>query len=233
MGLETTSLLYRRPDIYDAVARPDTSTIVGLIDAHRAAPAASLLDIGCATGALLAELPSSYTRRVGIDIQPQMIDYARRFHPQVVFHATDARNVSLGQSFDAITCIGLTLAYLHEDQDLTAAINAISAHTHPGTVVVLHTLTERIEPRPPICHTIPVNGTTAQVTTGYEWNDPFLTMRRTWQISGSPPAEDILKRRVWPADRLKRVLTDAGLTPVKSPDSGYIVAVSAQAARQD
>ena len=65
-------------------------------------PPASVLEIGCATGELIAAVPASAgSVRVGLDLSPRNIATARERFPQVEFHAGDLRGLRLGQ-FDAV-----------------------------------------------------------------------------------------------------------------------------------
>jgi SAM-dependent methyltransferase len=226
MSLETASLLYRRPALYDAVNEPDTAAVARLIAGHRTRPATTVLDIGCATGALLASLPAHYIERVGVDLQPGMIHYASRAHPDLELHAGDARTIRLGRTFDAITCVGLTLAYLHTTDDFDAAIATLAAHAHAGTVIVLQTLTEPIESRGPFDATVSLGNGSARITTTYEWEDPFLVMRRRWCLHPSEIANDHLRRRVWSVQQLRTALAQAGLSPADALEGGYLLATA-------
>jgi len=47
------------------------------------------------------------------------------------------RSVRLGHTFDAITCVGFALSYLHTVDDIRAAFTTFAAHAHIGTVLLL------------------------------------------------------------------------------------------------
>src|SRR5512140_2134951 len=64
-------------------------------------PGARVLDIGCASGSLLASLCPG--RGVGIDFSPEMVCRARQAHPELEFFQADAHDLSaLTGPFDAI-----------------------------------------------------------------------------------------------------------------------------------
>lgn len=67
-------------------------------------PGASVLEIGCSTGDLLAALEPA--AGVGVDISPALVDVARRKHPQLQFAVTDAEQLDApelaGRTFDYI-----------------------------------------------------------------------------------------------------------------------------------
>ncbi|WP_332369457.1 class I SAM-dependent methyltransferase [Spirosoma telluris] len=51
----------------------------------------SVLEIGCGIGYVLDKLSPS--RGVGIDINPEFIEYAQKEYPQYTFHCLDAKQV--------------------------------------------------------------------------------------------------------------------------------------------
>ncbi|MCL4268031.1 MAG: methyltransferase domain-containing protein [Anaerolineales bacterium] len=64
-------------------------------------PNQRILEIGCGTGDLLANLSPSHG--VGIDFSPEMIARARQRHPKLEFHQLDAHDLSsLNDEFDII-----------------------------------------------------------------------------------------------------------------------------------
>jgi hypothetical protein len=134
--------------------------------------------------------------------------------------------VRLGRAFDAIICVGLTLAYLHTETDLDAASATFAAHAHHRTALVIHTLTEPPHDLTPRTSTAMLAGQPATVSTTYEWNDPILTMCRRWDLTDAEPVEDLLQRRVWPSQRLAGGLARAGFART-SRVGGCLVAVRA------
>lgn len=84
------------------------------------------LDIGCASGELAMQLSSPQRSIIGIDLDPAMINQARKEAVK-----TAAKNLQFKQadmlhflhhsdlcSFDLITCLGNTLVYLNGKQEL-------------------------------------------------------------------------------------------------------------------
>jgi SAM-dependent methyltransferase len=65
-------------------------------------PDASVLDVGCGTGELLASLPNP--DRVGIASPPEVAAEARRRHPGLAIEAAEIDNLPPGRRFDAVIC---------------------------------------------------------------------------------------------------------------------------------
>lgn len=61
-----------------------------------------ILDIGCGTGHLTAQIAASGAEVVGIDASTEMIQQARAAHPSLHFEVADARTLTFQQEFDAV-----------------------------------------------------------------------------------------------------------------------------------
>ncbi|MFL5946351.1 MAG: glycosyltransferase [Gaiellaceae bacterium] len=96
-------------------------------------PGATVLDIGCGSGSLLASLRPAVG--VGVDVSVGMIARARRLHPDLEFVVAAGEEVNLGCTFDYIVLSDL-LPYA---DDLLALIESVGRHSHDRTRVVLNT----------------------------------------------------------------------------------------------
>ena len=96
----------------------------------------SWLDVGCGTGALLAEMGRWYAVE-GVDISPAMLGVARRRLPGVELIEADLRAFDLGRTFDVVTCLFSSIGYVIEAEDLAPAVARLAAHVAPGGVLVL------------------------------------------------------------------------------------------------
>jgi len=95
-------------------------------------PGARVLEIGCATGDLLASLRPSFG--VGIDFSAEMVRLAGERHPELRFVSADAHDFDLGEKFDAIICSDL----INDLWDVQAALARIADHCHPATRIFLN-----------------------------------------------------------------------------------------------
>jgi magnesium-protoporphyrin O-methyltransferase len=97
---------------------------------------ARILDAGCGTGAMAAELALRGAQVTAVDISPQLIDIAkRRLHPalatQVDFHAGDMSDPALGR-FDFALAMDSLIYY--RDADIGRVIGNLAARTAQGIV---------------------------------------------------------------------------------------------------
>jgi trans-aconitate methyltransferase len=87
-----------------------------------------VLDVGCGTGQLTAEIARSGARILGIDNSPAMIEQARTNFPDLQFEITDVTRISYTAEFDAV----FSNAVLHWVRDAQSAAAAISRALKPG-----------------------------------------------------------------------------------------------------
>ncbi|HUO09583.1 MAG TPA: glycosyltransferase [Phycisphaerae bacterium] len=111
------------------------------IMSHQILPGSRVLDIGCATGEMLAAVKPGYG--VGIDISPAAIEEARRKHPELTFHEMAAEEVAkLGETFDYVILSGV----LPQLYDLHTALEAIRSVCHDRTRVIVTTFSRLWQP---------------------------------------------------------------------------------------
>lgn len=100
-------------------------------------PGASVLEIGCGTGTLLASLEPS--RGVGVDLSARMVEIASARHPHLQFLATDAAALPPGESFDYVI-IPDVIEHL---SDPAGVFRAVRRRCHPDTRVVVSSVNPR------------------------------------------------------------------------------------------
>jgi trans-aconitate 2-methyltransferase len=91
-------------------------------------PGERILDLGCGTGHLTAQISAAGAQVIGIDSSPQMIEQARKTHPALRFEIGDARTFSFGEDYDAV----FSNAVLHWVRPPEQAITRIRATLRPG-----------------------------------------------------------------------------------------------------
>ncbi len=102
--------------------------------------AQSVIEIGCATGETIAQLPAR--RRVGVDFCDELISQAKVAHPEVEFHTMPAEDITLDEKFDVIIMSNLT-GYL---DDIELVLNQVRKLCHQRTRVIINTYNRLWEP---------------------------------------------------------------------------------------
>ena len=74
----------------------------GLVDLLAPKPGERILDLGCGTGALTAEIASRGAEILGVDRSEEMISQARKKFPALKFELLDARELRFDAEFDAV-----------------------------------------------------------------------------------------------------------------------------------
>lgn len=94
-------------------------------------PVSSVVDLGCGTGAVLADVASRFPDVLfrGIDLEPQLIAYARQRHrrPNVTWVVGNAQDGLAGR-FDAAFSVDV----LHHVEDPVAFMDSVHASLGPG-----------------------------------------------------------------------------------------------------
>ena len=91
----------------------------------------SLLDAGCGTGRLAIELAHRGREVVGVDLDVDMVDRARRKAPQIDWHVADLATVQLGRTFPIVVMAGNILLFC-KPEDRGAIVANLSHHLEPG-----------------------------------------------------------------------------------------------------
>jgi ubiquinone/menaquinone biosynthesis C-methylase UbiE len=82
----------------------------------------SILDVGCGIGDTMASLKGS--RKLGIDICPEMIVQAKLKYPNLDFKEMDASKIDLDEKFDVIL-LSNTIGYLDNIQDALLSLKSV------------------------------------------------------------------------------------------------------------
>jgi trans-aconitate methyltransferase len=74
----------------------------GLVDLLAPKAGERILDLGCGTGALTAEIAARGAQTLGVDPSEEMIGLAKRKYPELKFEVADARTLKFEAEFDAV-----------------------------------------------------------------------------------------------------------------------------------
>lgn len=100
----------------------------GVLELLEAKPGERILDLGCGTGHLTAKIAEAGAHVVGVDRSPEMIRQARDKYPALRFEVMDARELTLGGTFDAV----FSNATLHWIKEPERVITGIGKLLRPG-----------------------------------------------------------------------------------------------------
>lgn len=87
-----------------------------------------ILDLGCGTGHLTAQIAAQCARVIGLDASPEMLDQARQNFPNLDFYQSDARFFDFPQRFEAV----FSNATLHWIPEPETVIERVFHHLQPG-----------------------------------------------------------------------------------------------------
>ena len=127
-----------RGDLYDAnYERREAAgeNVHGEADFVMAWKPASVLDAGCGTGRAGRELARRGVRVVGIDLDGEMLETARRKAPGVTWVNADISSVQLGEEFDVVLMAGNVINFVVTPQRRLAIAN-LARHLRPGGLLI-------------------------------------------------------------------------------------------------
>jgi trans-aconitate methyltransferase len=100
----------------------------GLLELLEAKPGELILDVGCGTGHLTAQIAAGGAKVIGIDRSAEMIEQAREKFPALQFEVMDAREIEFTERFDGV----FSNATLHWIKEPERAIGGIAKVLRPG-----------------------------------------------------------------------------------------------------
>ena len=221
-SLTRNNLAYREPALYDELLADDTLTAdVAAVLARHHPDARTILDLGCGTARLLAQLHQQNLTGTGVDLQPHLIRWAQHAQPGLRLNVGDLRTVRLGSTYDVVICLGNTLSYLHTDAELSAAFNTIRVHSHPGTVLAVATLTGTgRDSRSTSEITTSLGPATVATTSVWDPTTTIQTTTRTWRFATGRVEKDIMRRRLWSRHALVELAQRDEFELVAAPSTG-------------
>ena len=115
-------------ELYDAKHAFVWEKARGLLDWLAPGNGERILDLGCGTGQLAAEIAARGAHVTGVDRSPEMVAEARKKFPALRFVVGDARALPFGEAFDAV----FSNAALHWIPEALPVVQGISRALKPG-----------------------------------------------------------------------------------------------------
>lgn len=100
------------------------------------ANAKTLLDIACGTGQHLEYLQNTYQVE-GLELSDGLLEVARARCPEVLFHPGNMMDFELGYSFDVVTCLFSSIAYVKTIENVEKAIACMAQHLKPEGIMIV------------------------------------------------------------------------------------------------
>ena len=95
----------------------------------------SVLDAGCGMGRVAIELARRGIDTVGVDLDDDLLAYARRSQPSIQWLLDDLATMDLGRCFDVVAMPGNVMIFCRAD-DRAAIIRNVAAHLEPEGLLV-------------------------------------------------------------------------------------------------
>jgi SAM-dependent methyltransferase len=169
---------------YDVVMddpEPRAARVNDAIDRYRP-DAASLLELGCGTGSILARLTTG-AALTGLDRSPEMLAVAARKVPGAHLVEGDMRSFDLGRRFDVIACVFDSINHLLDVASWTSLIAAVRRHLSDGGLFIVDVNTvgelRRLGDEPPWVYDF--DGGTAIIDVSFALDDDGLGLS-DWDI---------------------------------------------------
>ncbi len=126
-------------EYYDAVF-PLEEDVLAYLASYLASGSRRVLDVGCGTGDFCGRFAAMGLEAVGVDVDPKMIEAARRRYPDATFEIMDMLEVGrLEPPFDMAYCIGNVAAHIPQDA-LPRFLADVAALLGPGSPWLLQTV---------------------------------------------------------------------------------------------
>ena len=102
----------------------------------------SVLDAGCGMGRVAIELHRRGIEVEGADLDPDLLAYARRDAPDIVWHEVDLAEMSLGRTYSLVAMPGNVMIFCRVD-DRGPVVATAAAHLEVGGLLVAGFTLER------------------------------------------------------------------------------------------
>jgi len=98
----------------------------------------TLLDVACGTGEHARILRHQYGYDVdGIDLDPQLIEYAQKKNPKGCFKQADMTNFRLGKRYDVVMCLFSSIGYVKTIDNVIETLKQLKNHTRQNGLILV------------------------------------------------------------------------------------------------
>jgi len=116
--------------------KKEAEEITKLINEFKLSAGNQLLDVASGTGSHIKYFVDDFDC-VGVDLYPEMLEFAKEKVPEAKFREADMVNLNLEQEFDAIVCLFSSIGYVKTEENLRKTIAGFVNHLKKGGVVII------------------------------------------------------------------------------------------------
>lgn len=131
---QSDKFYFNHPDIWESLRghslEKETNFINAIVGSKKSL---KILDIGCGSGMHAARLQELGHEVTGIDLNGNMIQYAKDHYPKCTFQQMDMAEIdTLKERYDVVVCICTTLCYLTDNESLNKFMADVHNLLNPG-----------------------------------------------------------------------------------------------------
>lgn len=116
--------------------KKEVTEITKLINEQKLSSGNKLLDVACGTGSHIEFFVNDFDC-LGVDLNSEMLEFAKEKVPKAKFREADMINLELEQEFDAIVCLFSSIGYVKTEGNLRKTIASFANHLKKGGVVII------------------------------------------------------------------------------------------------
>lgn len=132
---------FDHPEIWEEISHPrhkvESKFLMEVFQHYGNHQIKKVLDVGCGTGFHINELGQNGIDGLGIDLNKNMIDYARKKYPSENFFVQDMRRLEYESEFDALFCLCTTFAYNTTNDQIIGTLRRFHKSIRTGGIIVI------------------------------------------------------------------------------------------------
>src|SRR3989338_3363014 len=105
----------------------EAQEVLQLIRKYKKSKGNKLLEVACGSGKHLQYLKNEF-ECMGLDLNKDILNIAKKNHPNLKFEEGNMTNFNLHQKFDVITCLFSSIGYVRTYDNIIKTINNFQKH---------------------------------------------------------------------------------------------------------
>jgi ubiquinone/menaquinone biosynthesis C-methylase UbiE len=195
--------------------RAEVQRLIPIIRDNLGSGGNRLLDVACGTGRHIEYLKEHFQIE-GLDISEDLLEFARKRNPEILFHQADMVEFQLGRTFDVVICLFSSIGYVKTLDKFAKAINCMTNHLVPGGVLIIEPWFTPETWHPGTVHAVMINEPNlkiARINTSYV--DGRLSFFDMHYLIGTPEKTEYFVEHhelgLFKTDEMREILVETGL----------------------